>query len=73
MMQCLATFETTHMALKFERKCRALGLDVRVVPVPRELSTSCGFACRYPCGERAAVDDAVATNRIDVAGFHELA
>lgn len=71
-MQCLATFETTHMALKFEKKCRKEGLDVRVIPVPRELSSSCGFACSYPCDDRANVKEIARSARIDVADFHEI-
>ncbi len=71
-MQCLATFETTHMALKFEKKWRNAGLDVRVIPVPRELSSSCGFACNYPCDERTNVEEIARSERIDVADFHEL-
>ncbi len=71
-MQCLATFDTTHMALKFEKKCRNAELDVRVIPVPRELSSSCGFACSYPCGERERVEEIARADRIDVADFHEI-
>ena len=33
-MECLATFDTTHMALFFEKACRAEGLSVKIVPVP---------------------------------------
>ena len=51
-MECLATFDTTHMALFFEKACRASGLDVKIIPVPRQISASCGLACSYPCGER---------------------
>lgn len=71
-MFCLATFETTHMALKFEKNCRKNGLDVRIIPVPRELSSSCGFACSFDCDKKNIVDEIVATSHIDVAGFHEV-
>jgi hypothetical protein len=71
-MRCLATFETTHMALKFEKNCRKAGLDVRVIPLPRELSSSCGLACSYPCDSRGAVDEIVRSARIDAAGFYEI-
>lgn len=71
-MECLATFETTHMSLKFEKKCRERGLDVRIAPVPRELSSSCGFACSYPCGARTEVERIAAAEHIEVAGHHEI-
>ena len=72
-MECLATFETTHMALLFEKTCRKEGLAVRIVPVPRKLSSSCGLACRYPCDRRGDVERLAAEHSIDVAGYHELA
>lgn len=71
-MQCLATFETTHMALKFEKSCAKAGIEVRIVPVPRELSSSCGFACKFPCDERAAVERIAAEKNIEVASYHEI-
>lgn len=71
-MQCLATFETTHMALKFEKKCREHGLEVRISPVPRELSSSCGFACSYPCDARKDVDKIAQDEHVEIAGHHEL-
>ena len=33
-MQCIATFDVTTMALMFEKKCRAAGFSVRIIPVP---------------------------------------
>ena len=69
---CIATFDTTHMALRFEKLCRAAGYDTRIVPVPRELSSSCGLACRYPCDRRGDVERLAAEHSIDVAGYHEL-
>lgn len=33
-MECIATFDTTHMALFFEKSCRSVGLKVKIVPVP---------------------------------------
>lgn len=71
-MRCLAIFETTHAALKFEKNCRKRGMDVRIVPVPRELSSSCGFACSFDCGERTAVDEVLASAHIEASGFYEV-
>lgn len=71
-MECLATFETTHMALLFEKICRARGFNVRVVPVPRQLSASCGLACSYPCDAEDEIRGIVMEKRIDVEGYHKL-
>lgn len=71
-MECLATFETTHMALLFEKTCRARGLSVRIVPVPRQLSASCGLACSYPCDAEGEVRDVALEKNIDVEEYHRL-
>ncbi len=71
-MECLATFDTTHMALFFEKSCRASGLNVKIIPVPRQLSASCGLACSYPCGDEANVKAIVSDREIEVAEYHKL-
>ena len=69
-MECIATFDTTHMALFFEKTCRSLGIKVKIIPVPRELSSSCGLACSYPCEER--IKDIAAEKGIEVFEYHRL-
>ncbi|HOP52446.1 MAG TPA: DUF3343 domain-containing protein, partial [Synergistales bacterium] len=46
-MDCIATFDTTHMAILFEKTCRNAGFSCKIVPVPRSISASCGLACRF--------------------------
>ena len=70
-MQCLVTFETAYMALKFEKTCRNAGHTVRVVPVPRSLSSSCGFACRFPCESEDEIRKLAQAADIEVAGYHK--
>lgn len=71
-MECLATFETTHMALMFEKTCRAGGLNVKIVPVPREISASCGLACSYPCESEELIRFIAAEKKIDVQDYHKM-
>jgi hypothetical protein len=72
MTNCIATFETTSMALQFERTCRKNGYNVRVVPVPRSISTSCGMACHFPCGKKEAIEALCREKGIEVSGYHEM-
>lgn len=71
-MECIATFETTHMALLFEKSCRADGLPVKIIPVPRQISASCGLACSYPCESEERIKDVAAAKRIEVEGYHRF-
>lgn len=73
MMECLATFDTTHMALYFEKACRSSGLNVRIIPVPRQISASCGLACSYPCEDADKVKNIAQEKAIEVAEYHALA
>lgn len=40
----LFTFPSTHQALKAERVLQAAGLEGRLLPMPREISSLCGLA-----------------------------
>lgn len=71
-MSCIATFYVTHMALMFERECKNAGYDVRIVPVPRKLSASCGLACRYPCQAEDEIRKLCLSKDIEVEAFHRL-
>lgn len=42
----LLTFPSVHHAIKFESKLRGKLPYLRLVPVPRELSSSCGVAAK---------------------------
>ena len=43
----LATFHSTHLALKFERTLNSENIEIKIIPVPREISASCGLAGRF--------------------------
>jgi hypothetical protein len=44
---CVVTFYSTHLALKFERMLNQKEIEVKIIPVPREISASCGLAGRF--------------------------
>lgn len=71
-MDCIATFETTHMAISFERSCRNAGLAVKIVPVPRAISASCGLACKFPCSELESIKIICEEKNLIVNDFHSL-
>jgi len=71
-MQCIATFDVTTMALLFEKKCRNSGWRVKIIPVPRQISASCGLACSYPCEQEQQILDFCNKNKIEIAQCHRL-
>ena len=46
----VVTFETTTQAIAMERECKKNKFTGRLIPVPREISASCGLA--WKCGEQ---------------------
>jgi len=47
----IATFRTSHDALRAERSLRSRGIEVELIPVPREIAGDCGFCLLFPTGE----------------------
>lgn len=46
-MTYLSTFFSVSDALYFEKIWKVQGLSCKVIPVPRELSSSCGYAVEF--------------------------
>ena len=46
-MTCIATFYSHFGAIRFKKTCDSLGWTAQVMPVPRNLSSSCGTCVRY--------------------------
>lgn len=43
----ITTFHSTHAALAFESLLKENNIEIKIIPVPRELSASCGLAGRF--------------------------
>jgi hypothetical protein len=63
---------TTSAALRGEKILQQAGLTVKLIPVPRELSSDCGIALRFLWEEREAVEDALDAVGLELAGVHRL-
>ncbi len=46
---CVVTFHVTQHALIFEKLMNSKGIPVKLMPVPRQISSSCGTAAKIPC------------------------
>ncbi len=42
-MLLLATYASSHGALRAEQQLKAAGLEVELIPAPRQVRSSCGF------------------------------
>lgn len=59
-------FQSVQGALGAERLLLAAGLPHKLIPVPRHLSSSCGFCLRFAWADRAAVEAALSGARLGV-------
>lgn len=54
-MYFIATFYSHFGAIRFKKNCQKKNLDACMMPVPRDLSSSCGTCVRF----EAASDDCI--------------
>jgi len=69
---CVVTFESTQHALMFEKLLKDNKLGIKLMPVPRQLSSSCGTAGYVSCDEKEEILDLTKENHIPISEFHEL-
>ncbi len=63
---------STSAALRAEKVLQQAGWQIRLIPVPRELSSNCGIAVRFAWADREGVAEALAQARVEVDGIHPL-
>ncbi len=62
---CCVTFQNVHTALRFERDMKAHSLQVRLIPVPRKISATCGMAARVSLQEWEAVKTKMLSEQLE--------
>jgi len=65
-------FPSTHEAMRLDRLLTQAAIEHELVPVPRELSASCGFAVRIRPEHEARVRALVESGGVRIEGFHHL-
>lgn len=65
-------FYTNSAALRAEKVLGQAGLEVKLIPTPRDLSSDCGIALRFDAAERQKVEELLALARVETAGLHHL-
>ncbi len=70
---CVAAFHATYAVLKAEKLLKGLGLRVKLIPVPRQISSNCGISVRFDCDDLEKVRQAVAGLAEDLEGIFRQA
>ncbi|MCX7671106.1 MAG: DUF3343 domain-containing protein [Anaerolineae bacterium] len=68
----VALFHTTSAALRAEKVLQRAGLTIRLIPTPREFSSDCGMALRFPWAQVERVRAALAAARVEVTAIRQM-
>jgi len=63
---------STSAALRGEKVLQRAGLQVKLIPVPREISSNCGISIRFAWSEREQVETALAESKVSIDSIHPL-
>ena len=69
---CVVTFDVTQHALIFENLMMDNGIEVKLMPAPRQVSTSCGTSARVPCELESQILELCKAGDVPIDNFHTI-
>lgn len=70
--KCVVLFHSTSSAIKSEKVVKEAGLKVKLIPIPRHLSSDCGICLSFDPSKRQAVEEILQSNKVDYQGIEEV-
>ena len=71
-LRAIAAFHPTAAAMAAEQLCRREGLEGRLIPVPRSVTSDCGIAWSAPAELRDTLELRFREAGLEVAGIYLL-
>ena len=65
-------FDSTQGALKAEKVLKKAGYLIKMIPVPRQISSDCGVCVRFLWKDRGGVESELRAAKVGTAGVHHL-
>ena len=65
-LYAVITFHTTHFAIKAKKVLEKNGKKPRMIPVPREFSSDCGFCCKILWKEKNEAEKILVDNNVEI-------
>ncbi|MFZ5915820.1 MAG: DUF3343 domain-containing protein [Chloroflexota bacterium] len=65
-------FHSVSHALRAERMTQRAGLQVKLIPVPRQFSSNCGTALRFFWADGPRIQEVLREARLDIEAVHKL-
>jgi len=66
-------FHTNSAALRAEKTLLREGIKMKLIPVPRQLSSDCGVAIRFDRNEEVRLRKILEENKVPIDSIHSLA
>lgn len=68
----LIAFNSTNNAMRAEKELKNKDIEVKVLPVPREITASCGLSIKIKEEDLDKVREVLSTGEIMVEGFYRV-
>ena len=65
-------FDTTQAAIKAEKVLVQAGIKIKLIPIPRYISTNCGISIRFDLPMADEIKSILAENNVPVANVRSL-
>lgn len=72
MTEVIATFDNTHHALLFEKTLKENDIKLTIMPVPREISASCGLSVKFYLEEFDYIKSLAANKDILIKKYYKI-
>lgn len=66
----LVTFKSTHDALYFDKEISQEGYKTVIMPVPRNIGSSCGLAISFSVEDREKVENLIEEEELKIDGYY---
>jgi len=68
----IVLFETTQAAIKAEKVLNQAGIRIKLIPVPRHISSNCGISVRFDLAVADEVKSILTSNNVPIADVRPL-
>jgi hypothetical protein len=65
-------FASTHFAIRAEKLAKEKGFAVKLIPVPRHLSSDCGVCLRFSWEQKREIENTLNQARVQMEGIYCL-
>lgn len=65
-------FDSTHYAIQGEKELKNKGIDIKIIPTPREITASCGLSIRFKPEALNDVKNILQEALLSIKGIYEI-